>query len=341
MNQNERVSAFAQLGAVLSGNLESGSYDALLSKAYFENQWFTKENSKNAILSISNNFLNKEKIEKWLSAYPLPEQNNTPKTIGLVMAGNIPLVGWHDLMCVLISGNKAQVKLSSKDKILSKLLIDELIRIAPAFEDMIELTDKPLNNFDAIIATGSNNTLRYFEYYFGKYPHILRKNRNSIAVLNGEEDEATLKLLGEDIMAYFGLGCRNVSNIFVPRGYDFKAFFEANEPWNKVLEHNKYANNYMYNKSILLLNKEKHLDNGFLLLRESSVLPTPVSVLNYQYYDTINQVEDFIKTENENLQCIVARPDQIAGSVNFGQTQKPELWDYADGADVMRWMLGL
>jgi hypothetical protein len=338
MNLTQRVLSFSALGDILSAKLDAGSFDSLLSKAYFENQWFTKENSRNAIFSIISDFLNKSKIEHWLDRYNLPENNESPKTIGIVMAGNIPLVGWHDLMSTLITGNKALIKLSTKDTTLMKLLIDELIAIDADFKEIIQITDQPLKDFDAIVATGSNNTLRYFEYYFGKYPHILRKNRNSIAILTGNESDSELVSLGNDIMAYFGLGCRNVSNLYLPLGYNFNRFFEVIEPWNKVLEHNKYANNYMYNKSILLLNKEKHLDNGFLLLRESKALSTPVSVLNYQYYHTIEEVKSFLQEENDNLQCIVAHPGIIDNTVNFGETQNPQLWDYADGVDVVEFL---
>jgi len=335
MHIQDRIKAFSALGQSIHTKLEDGSWDGPLSKAYFENQWFTQENSKAAIKSIATQYLDAGKIEAWLANYPLPDENNRPKTIGLVMAGNIPLVGWQDLMCVLVTGNKALVKLSSKDKTLPNLFINELLAIEPRFADQIQLTEAQLSGFDAIIATGSNNTQRYFEYYFGKYPHILRKNRNSLAILTGNESNVELNALGEDIMAYFGLGCRNVSSLMVPPGYDFREFFEALEPWNNILEHNKYANNYMYNKSLLLLNKEKHLDNGFLLLKESTALATPVSVVNYQIYQNLEAAVQYVEANHADIQCVVALPGVAEGAIHFGHTQSPGLSDYADGVDVV------
>jgi hypothetical protein len=340
MNLKERVSAFTQLGRVLSEKLNTGALDALISKAYFENQWFTEENTKKAIHAIINNFLDPGKIEVWLGGYDEDKLNKSPQTVGLVMAGNLPLVGWQDLMCVLISGNRALVKLSSKDHTLPKMMINELIEVEPRIKDSIQMVEQ-LKDFDAVIATGSNNTMRYFEYYFGKYPHILRKNRNSVAVLTGKESNSDLEALSNDIMEYFGLGCRNVSFLLVPQGYDFREFFEAAEQWNIVLQHNKYANNYTYNKSLLLLNKEKHLDNGFLLLKESDTLATPVSVINFRYCKDMQEAKEFLEKESENIQCVASLPGVIENSMNFGKTQQPGLSDYADGVDVMEFLLGL
>jgi hypothetical protein len=338
MNLIERVSAFTRLGNVFAEKLENGLLDPVISKAYYENQWFTMENTKQALRAIIHDFLDEVKINTWLDKYRPAITETHPQTIGLVMAGNIPLVGWHDLMCVLISGHNAMIKLSSKDKTLPKMMINELIALEPLFSDSIQFTEQ-LRDFDKIIATGSNNTMRYFDYYFGKYPHILRNNRNSVAVLTGNENISEFEALGNDIMDYFGLGCRNVSFLLVPRGYDFRSMFEAIEPWNRVLEHNKYANNYTYNKSILLLNKEKHLDNGFLLLKESDILSTPVSVINYKYYNSIEEANAFIQAESDNIQCVAALSGLIENSVPFGDTQHPQLWDYADGKDVMEFLL--
>ncbi len=335
MNIPSRVSAFARLGEVLLQKLDSGTLEPALLQAYYENPWFTIENSKKAIRAIIGNFLNKDKLLQWLQNYDL--KNDNPKIIGLVMAGNIPLVSWQDLLCVLITGNKALIKLSSKDIILPKLFINELCAIEPDFNNSIKITER-LQDFDAVIATGSNNTNRYFEYYFGKYPHILRKNRNSVALLTGDESVPDLAALGEDIFAYFGLGCRNVSKLFVPEGYDFNWFFTSIENQNTVLIHKKYANNYDYNKSLLLLNKEPHQDNGFLLLRESIALATPVSVLNYQYYKSLEELKDLIKKESDNIQCVVAGSGIIENSIDFGHSQEPGLLDYADGVDVMKFL---
>jgi hypothetical protein len=340
MNIQNRISAFARLGEIMTAKLADGSLEKELNQAYYENQWFTPENSQKAILAIATQFLDRAKLGNWINGYDLKTENQNPKTIGLVMAGNIPLVGWQDLLCVLITGNKAQIKLSSKDTTLPKLFIRELIATEPGFQDMIQITDR-LGDFDAVIATGSDNTNRYFEYYFGKYPHILRRNRNSVAVLTGEESETELAALGEDIFAYFGLGCRNVSKLYVPQDYDFNRFFPPLESFGPILMHKKYANNYDYNKSLLLLNKEKHLDNGFLLLRESPDLATPVSLINYQYYNSVEDLKQFIQTEADHIQCIVSRPGIIENSLDFGNSQNPALSDYADGEDVLKFLIGL
>ena len=340
MNIQTRISALARLGQIMTEKLADGSLETILRQAYHENPWFTAENSMKAIIAIADNFLKLEKLENWIKGYDLKPEKDDPKTIGLVMAGNIPLVGWQDLLCVLITGNKALIKLSSKDTTLPKLFINELIATEPGFEDMIRITER-LQDFDAVIATGSDNTNRYFEYYFGKYPHILRRNRNSVAVLTGEETEAELTALGEDIFAYYGLGCRNVSKLYVPREYDFKRFFPPLESYNPVLMHKKYGNNYDYNKSLLLLNKEPHLDNGFLLLRESSALATPVSLINYQYYNSLDELKKRIGDDSDHIQCIVAKPGLIVGCIDFGQSQNPALNDYADGIDVIDFLTGL
>jgi len=340
MNIQTRISAFARLGEILTTKLADGALEAELNKAYHENQWFTPENSQKAIIAIATQFLDRDKLQNWMNGYDLKPENENPKTVGLVMAGNIPLVGFQDLLCVLITGNKAQIKLSSKDTTLPKLFIRELIATEPGFEEMIHITDR-LQDFDAVIATGSDNTNRYFEYYFGKYPHILRRNRNSVAILTGNETEDELSALGEDIFAYFGLGCRNVSKLYVPMGYNFNEFFPPLESFGPILMHKKYANNYDYNKSLLLLNKEKHLDNGFLLLRESSALATPVSLINYQYYHSVDDLKQLIENESDHIQCIVSKPGIIENSLNFGDSQNPGLSDYADGEDVVQFLIGL
>jgi len=340
MNIQSRVSAFAQLGEKLTKKLANGSLEPSIMQAYYENQWFTPENSQKAIRAIADNFLNKEKLENWIQGYDLKDDSFNPKTIGLVMAGNIPLVGWQDLLCVLITGNKALLKLSSKDVVLPKLFISELVAIEPRFNNFIQITER-LKDFDAVIATGSDNTNRYFEYYFGKYPNVLRKNRNSVAILTGDETVPELEALGEDIFAYFGLGCRNVSKLFVPEANDFNRFFTSIENQSSALVHKKYANNYDYNKSLLLLNKEKHLDNGFMLLRESGALATPVSVLNYQYYKSFDDIKELIRNESDHIQCVVAKPGIIENSLAFGDSQNPGLSDYADGVDVVKFLLEL
>jgi len=335
----DRIQAFSNLGTALAEKLANGSLDGEITRAYNENKWFTPENIQFALQNIIKNYLDEEKINKWLSAYSLKD-NHVPQKIGLVPAGNIPLVGWHDIMCILISGNAAQIKLSTKDKTLTELLLKELVAVAPGFVRHIEYVNQ-LKGFDAIIATGSNNTSRYFEYYFGKYPHIIRANRNSAAIIEGNETGEDFHNLGKDIFTYFGLGCRNVSMLYVPVGYNFEKMFTAFNEWDWLFNNFKYRNNYDYNKSLYLLNKEPHLDNGFLLLKESPQPASAVATLHYAYYTTLEQLQETIQPLRAQFQCLVGKQDMSYSEIPFGKTQEPELWDYADNVDTMGFMLGL
>ena len=341
MNHQERISAFVELGRVLATIAQNPSESAWASafrQAENQNKWFTQENIAIALRGIAF-MLQPEKLEKWLSAYGvLPEQGD--KRVGLIMAGNIPLVGFHDLLCVLISGNSAVVKLSSQDEVLPKKLVETIGVISPELASRIELSDRKLEGFTHVIATGSDNSARYFEYYFGKYPNIIRKNRNSIAIINGDESLDELRALGKDIFRYFGLGCRNVSKVYLSDKMDPKTFLATLEDWKPIGNHNKYFNNYEYHKAIFLVEKMAHLDNGFLLLREEASLGCPVGVLHYQTFGTIDQMEAEVKIHEEKIQCIVAS-DKLGfkNSVPFGKAQSPELWDYADGVDTMEFLL--
>ena len=316
------------------------SAEELIQKAQHHNGWFTENNVRNAFTAIGKS-LDQENIEKWLSAYTIPENPSNPRKIGVIMAGNIPLVGFHDFLCVLISGNQISSKMASEDKLLLPFITEVLITIEPEFESYISFIEGKLQGIDAIIATGGNNTSRYFEYYFGKYPHIIRKNRNSLAVLEGTESEEELKNLGKDIFYYYGLGCRNVSKIFIPVGFDINTLFKAIFDFNAIINHNKYANNYDYNKVVYLMKKIPLLDNGFLLLKEDSNYASPVAVLHYEYYIKTQNVLEKIKTDREKIQCIVAKNNVIPESVDFGETQFPGLWDYADGVDTLQFLLTL
>ncbi|HEX3384705.1 MAG TPA: acyl-CoA reductase, partial [Mucilaginibacter sp.] len=303
------------------------------------NAWFTPENVEHAVKAIGQ-MLNKDDLQSWLSKYDI--KPHAPKRIGLVLAGNIPLVGFHDVLCVLVSGNIAHIKASLQDSRLIMQVLKRLVAIEPAFAERFKFSER-LENFDAVIATGSNNTSRYFEYYFGKVPHIIRKNRNSVAVLTGEETNGQLRALGHDIFDYFGLGCRNISKLFVPQGYNFGSFFEPIESYKNIIHHHKYNNNYDYNKSIYLVNRDKHLDNGFLLLKEDTSLTSPLAVLFFEYYDSIDAVQETLRQQSENIQCIVCIDHlQVNNQVVApGQSQQPALWDYADGVDTMDFLTKL
>ena len=338
LNKNYLIDVFSTLGAQLSCPDEQ--LNAIINDEYHYNAWFTPQNVERSVKSIGK-MLNKENLAIWLNRYEIDNDKDS-KRIGLILAGNIPLVGFHDVLCVLITGNYALIKASTQDARLIKYVLDMLVKIEPDFQSQYSFVER-LQNFDAVIATGSNNTSRYFEFYFGKVPNIIRKNRNSLAILIGDETTAQLYQLGHDIFDYYGLGCRNVSKLLVPEGYNFTPFFEAIQPHYAIINHHKYNNNYDYNKSIYLVNRNKHLDNGFLLVKEDERMVSPLAVVFYEHYKDIPSVEALLDGESENIQCIVSSADIKASNqvVGFGESQQPALWDYADGVDTMDFLIKL
>lgn len=344
----KRIAAFVKLGGLLKSYTESSLYEEktpfgalarLIEESNLYNPWFTPENVRNAVESLGNS-LAEDKIQKWLQAYDLSSVKES-KRVGVVMAGNIPLVGFHDFLCILISGHQFLGKLSSDDQKLLPAIAEVLIEIEPGFKVQIEFTEDKLQNFDAIIATGSNNTARYFEYYFGKYPNIIRKNRNGVAVITGKETKEELTEMGKDLFLYFGMGCRSVSKVFVPKGYKFDSLFEALEDYKFVADQFKYNNNYEYYKSIYLINTVPHLDNGFLLITEDPGYSSPPSVLFYEAYEDIAAVRNRLILEKDQIQCIVSNSSEIENTIPLGQAQNPELWDYADGVDTMKFLINI
>jgi hypothetical protein len=339
MNLKERIETFAELGSQLritGENNGAGSNKKLfesINSQQFKNAWFTPSNVTEAIRNIGNT-LTFENLNKWTGMYPELGAPRDPSITGVIMAGNIPLVGFHDFLSVLITGNYLSAKTSSKDSDLIIHISDMLCTINPRFRKMVNFTDGIMKGFDEIIATGSNNTSRYFEYYFSKYPNVIRRNRNSIAILNGRETDQELEDLGKDIFTYFGLGCRNVSKIFIPEDYDLINLLKKWEPFSDVVYNNKYANNYDYNKTIYLVNKEKFLDTGYLLLKEEKGISSPVSVLYYEHYTNYKNLMQYIDSMKDNIQCIVS-----CEGIPFGKAQQPELWDYADGIDTIEFLL--
>jgi len=349
MNIEKRIDAFIRLGeflgqfqpenilkkdAVLWNDIFYEPFHMQIKRANEFNGWFTKENILHAFNSWSNE-LNESNLNKWISNYHL--NNLNPKNIGIIMAGNIPLVGFHDFLSVLISGNNAIIKQSSTDKYFLPLIAKYLEKVEPAFKNCIVFTEEKLSDFDAIIATGSNNTARYFDYYFGKYPNIIRQNRNSVAILTGNESDTDLKNLGEDIFRYFGLGCRSVSKLFVPKGYDFDRFFNAIYDYKDLIYYTKYQNNYDYNKAVYLMSQFKLVENGFLMLKEDLSYASPIATLFYEYYSDLDSLKQKLILEKESIQCIVGTPE-IEEVIPFGETQKPRLWDYADGVDTLKFL---
>jgi hypothetical protein len=332
----DKINAFSTVGNILK-NLSDSELKAIHQKAKAENSWFTSVNINLALQGIQK-YLDCDKLKQWTSS--LPEENHHPKQVGIVMAGNIPMVGFHDFLTVLISGHIVRAKLSSQDTFLIKYVRSLLTEIEPRFEEFIRFEER-LNNVDAIIATGSDNSARYFEFYFSKIPHIIRKNRTSVAVLSGEEGEEGFTQLGEDIFQYFGLGCRNVSKIYVPKNYDFTFFFECIEQYSDVIIHHKYKNNYDYNKSIYLINKVHHLDNGFLLLKESQQLVSPIAVMYFESYASKEDLKKKIEEQNDKIQCVVSQNAWYDQSTPFGKAQQPELWDYADNVNTLEFVNSL
>ncbi len=335
MNIQQRITAFSELGNKIK-NISEEEFENLFLNARNNNSWFTESSVKTALNGVKE-YLEESDLERWVNQYSF---DNKPKTIGIVMAGNIPLVGFHDLLCILISGNYAMIKVSSQDEFLIKYICQLLKDINAEFEKAIKFVDR-LSGMDAIIATGSDNTSRYFEYYFAKYPNIIRRNRTSIGILSGSETSQDFHELGNDIFTYFGLGCRNVSKIYIPQEFNLNKFFEGIEEFSEVRHHHKYNNNYEYNKSIYLVNSEKHLDNGFLLLKESKELVSPISVLYYEYYNDENTLKELLKNQESKIQCIVSKNGKWPNSFTFGMAQYPKLNDYADNVDTMKFIESL
>mgnify|MGYP000893963218 CR=1 FL=1 len=334
ISAEQRINAFVGFSEFIKAEENAAALGEWAEAAYRKNNWFVPENVRYALNSIADMTADKAALTRWVESYPSVRQ---PSKIGLVLAGNIPAVGFHDILCVLISGHQLLVKPSSDDYVLIRLILDKLCEIEPGFRDSVHFVER-INEADAYIATGSDNTARYFEYYFAAKPHIIRKNRVSVAVLNGSESGEQLSRLCSDIFLYFGLGCRNVSKLFVPAGYDFSGLYDQAESYrNYAANHHKYFNNYEYHKSILLVNREPHLDNGYLILRESDQLVSPLSVLYYKEYNGTDEVGALLQDNREKIQCVIS-DGKLAGSVPFGESQKPGLTDYADGVDVMEFL---
>jgi hypothetical protein len=333
MDLKERIEGFTQLKSVLE-NLSLDEHESLYTHATLANPWFTRENIDQALNGIIK-FLEKEKLIKWAESYHLPQTKS--KKIGVAMAGNIPLVGFHDLLCVLISGHTLIAKLSSQDTVLMKFISEHLKKINPKFAEYLFFEER-LKGIDAVIATGSDNTSRYFEYYFKNIPHIIRKNRTSCAVLMGEEPKEELEKLGMDVFSYFGLGCRNVSKVFIPEGLEVSQLLVAWEKYKEIVNHHKYANNYDYQKCLLLMNQTQFYDGGQVLLVENIALVSPISVIYYEQYKNLEELKDKLQSLEEKIQCIVSAKGWYPKSIAFGEAQSPQLGDYADNVDTMKFL---
>jgi len=341
MNREKQISGLAQLGFYINKFLEikpenynefDEKFAALLRKSEIENSWFTQESQRFALKQWSD-LLTEENLNHWLSKYK-PSHNS--KKVGLILAGNIPMVGFHDVISVILSQHIALIKLSSKDRTILPFLLNKWHEFSEA-ELQYEFVEK-LQDFDAVIATGSNNTARYLEYYFKDHLSIIRKNRTSIAVLKGDETPEELQLLAEDIFRYYGLGCRNVTRLFIPQDFVIDGLFENFLNFKEIINHNKYANNYEYNRAIYLLNQERFWDNNFVMLKEDEALFSPLSVINFTRYKNIDEVKSFINENEENIQAIVAKPELGLDSIALGEAQNPDLETYADHLDTMQFL---
>src|SRR5436190_4404804 len=332
MNLQHRIFLLTRLGEYIL--FDDPEWKLIKERASQENNWFIPEFIDHASTNIARSFLKKDILENWTNTYKLQTINDKPQAIGIVMAGNIPLVGFHDFLCVFISGNKAVIKLSSKDRVLLKHLIDKLIEWNDEVKDLVQF-DEILKGCDAYIATGSNNSSRYFEYYFSKYPHIIRRNKTSVAILSGNETTAELEKLADDVYLFFGLGCRNVTKIYVPEGYDFIPLLESFKKYNWLADHYKYKNNYDYNLAIHILNSKYYMSNSSLLLVQESSIFSPISQLNYEFYSDLDSVKATLNM-SQDLQCIVGKD-----FVPFGQAQFPGLDDFADGVNTMDFLHNL
>jgi len=347
MTFSDRIRSFEMLGEMLlryhehSADADMEPLLKAAERASRKNSWFTDEQVRYALNSLGQ-ALRTESLKNWLAPYgDRILQSAVVKNVGVVMAGNIPAVGFHDFLCVLISGHRLIVKLSASDHILIPAMADILTGYLPEWHKYVAFTDGKLEKFDAVIATGSTNTSRYFEYYFGKYPHIIRRNRNSIAILSGNENIPELEGLAGDIMLFFGMGCRSVSKIYVPFGYDFSRLVRALERYGHYADHNKYRNNYDYRRSIFQAGNVPFLDAGVLLLREEREISSPIAVLHYEYYQDPEPLINSVREKERLIQCVISATALPFRSADPGEAQRPALWDYADQVDTMEFLLSI
>ena len=332
MNLQERIDLLVRLGDYMKSNDEN--WKTVKEDAYRENSWFIPEFIDLSVQNIATEFLEKEKLESWVKQYGIPDTNNDPKNVGVVMAGNIPLVGFHDLLCVFITGHKITIKPSSKDFVLTNHLIEKMIEWESSLKDYF-LFAEMLKGCYAYIATGSNNSGRYFEYYFGKYPNIIRRNRTSVAILDGDETKQQLNLLAEDMELYFGLGCRNVTKLYVPENYDFLPLLDILKKYEHYLDYHKYKHNFDYQLALLIMNNKLYMNSGPVIFLEKTSFFSPISQVYYEYYTNADQLTEKLK-ESKDIQCIVGD-----GFTDFGKSQSPELMDYADGIDTIEFLCRL
>ena len=331
MTLQQRIDLLVKLGVYMQRNCQE--WQDAKEQANRKNPWFVPEFIEMAATNIINAFLQEDKLDNWVRQYGVPAENAKPLTVGIVMAGNMPMVGFHDLLCIFITGHISKIKLSSKDDVLIKHLVSLMKEWEPEINDLIAFAEN-LKGCEAYIATGSNNSGRYFDYYFGKYPHVIRRNRTSVAVIDGTETTEELELLADDIQTYFGLGCRNVTKLYVPEGYDFSALLQALNKYEHYEDFHKYKHNYDYQLALLMMGNKFYMTNGTILLSKNASLFTAVSQVNYEFYNNRNELD--VLKESTDIQCIVGHD-----ATPFGNAQQPSLFDYADGVDTMKFAMSL
>lgn len=343
LSLNQRIQVLADLGERIQFELNHSPYNEafenLLNKVNQRNPWFTKESVVQS-LSVWANLLESNSLNHFISRYEtvLFEKMND-KVVLLILAGNIPLVGLHDVICSFLSGSKSMIKVSSKDTLLIHYLIEQIEKINPTASEYFEISETKAQRFTHVIATGSNNSARYFDHYFSKFPNIIRKNRSSLAIITQETTDTELEYLANDVFQYFGLGCRNVTQLWVPHSFDFDRLKNAFNSYATIINHNKYANNYDYHKAIALMNGDPFIDFEFILLQNKPMLKSPLGVLHYNFYENVTEVESYIQEHIGHIQCIVSSESTSFNEVNFGQTQQPKLWDFADQIDTLQFLL--
>lgn len=336
MKLSNRIAAFTALGSLIR-TFSDDEIAGLARKASAKNNWITEDNLRLSLEGIAK-WLEKEKLEKWLAPYDFPEESRDVKRTGVVMAGNTPLAGFHDFLSVLISGNELHAKLSPQDPVLLPFLAHELMQLEPEFKNFIHFEER-LKNMDAMVVNLSDNSFRYYEQYFKNLPHIIRKLRQSCAIIDGNESQEELEKLGEGITLYYGLSIRNISKLFVPEGYDFSSLFETLSKFNYLADHHKYVNHYDYNKSIYLVNGNPHLDTGFMLFKEDKNIFSPITVVFYEYYSGQETLQNRLKAQEDNIECIAGHPP--LGEISFGEVLKPEVWDYSAKEDILKFLKNL
>jgi len=343
LSLNQRIQVLVDLGEIIQLELSTSPYNEafanLLNKVNLSNPWFTIESTIQSLSSWTT-LLKIDHLNQFISAYDtkLFEKKNE-KVVLLILAGNIPLVGMHDVVCSFLSGAKSMIKVSSKDALMMKYLIEQLEKINPVVSEYFEISEVKAQGFTHVIATGSNNSARYFDHYFSKFPNIIRKNRSSLAIIKQETTDTELESLANDVFQYFGLGCRNVTQLWLPRSFDFDRLKNAFKAFATIINHNKYANNYDYHKAIALMNGDPFIDFEFIILQNNLMLKSPLGVLHYNFYENLTEVDSYIKEHREHIQCVVSSKSSSINEVNFGQTQQPKLWDFADQIDTLQFLL--